>query len=59
MLNLLLAEQVASNYFIDLADGIKLVSNLGLDINFSRDIIIEAKKKVLEEVKKYYADNIF
>lgn len=55
MLGQLLAQQVASNYFINLADDIESVPNLGLDINFSRDIIIEAKKKAMEEAKKYHA----
>ena len=59
MFGQLLAQQVASNYSIYPAVGVEPVPNPGLDINFSGDIIIEAKKKALEEVKKYRAGNVF
>lgn len=51
MFDQLLVQQVVCNYFIDLGDSIELILNLGLDINFIRNIIIKAKKKILEEVK--------
>lgn len=54
----LLAQQVASNYSIDPADGVEPVPNPGLDIQFSGDIIIEAKKKALEEAKKYWTGKV-
>lgn len=59
MFSQLLAQQVACNYSIDLADGVKSVPNPSLDINFSGDITLEAKKKALEVAKKYYAGNVF
>lgn len=59
MFGQLLAQQVASNYSIDLANDVELVLNSGLNINFTRDIIIEAKKKILAEAKKYRIRNIF
>lgn len=59
MLGLILAQQVASHYSIDLADDIELVSYPGLNINFSANIIIDAKKKILKEAKKYYAKKDF
>lgn len=55
----LLAQQVACNYSIDPADGVEPVPNPGPDVNFSGNVIIEAKKKALEESKKYRAGNIF
>ena len=59
MFGQLLAQQVAGNYSIDPADGVEPVPNPDLDINFSGDIIIEPKKKALEETKKYRAENVF
>lgn len=58
MFGQLLAQQVAGNYSIDPADGVKPLPNPGLDIKFSSNIIIEAKKKVLEEAKKYHIEYI-
>ena len=55
----LLAQQVACNYSIDPADGVEPVPNPDPNINFSGNIIIEAKKKALEEARKYRAGNIF
>lgn len=59
MFGQLLAQQKANNSFVDLANGVKSIRNFGLNINFSRDIIIEAKKKVSEKIKKYYIRNFF
>lgn len=59
MFRQLLAQQVTNIYFIGLADSVESVSNPGFNINFSENIIIEAKKKAIEEVKKYYLGNIF
>lgn len=50
---------MASKYFIDLADDVKQIPNLNFDINFNRDIIIEAKKKIIEKVKKYRMGKVF
>lgn len=51
----LLAQQVASNHAIDPADGVEPVPRPRYDSNFSKIVIIEAKKKALEEAKKYRA----
>lgn len=59
MFSQLLTQQVACNYFIDSADYIKSVLNPGFNINFSKNIIIKVKKKVLEKVKKYLTKNVF
>lgn len=58
MFGQLLAQQVASNSSIDLANGIESVPSPDIEIYSNRDIVIETKKKVLEEAKKYWADNI-
>lgn len=49
---------MASNYAIDPADGVEPVPSLGIDINLSENIIIDAKKKALEEAKKYRAGRV-
>lgn len=54
----LLAQQVASNHSIDPADGVEPVQNFGPSTIFSGNIIIEAKKKALEEARKYRAGNV-
>lgn len=59
MFDQLLAQQVADNYSINLANIVKSILNLSLNINFSENIIIKAKKKILEKSKKYYIKNIF
>lgn len=51
----LLAQQMAYNHSINPADGVEPVPNPSLDINFSENIVIEAKKQALKEVKKYHA----
>lgn len=58
MFDQLLAQLVVSHYSIDPADGVEPVPNPGLDIKFSGDIIIEAKKKALGEAKKYHTGHI-
>lgn len=55
----LLAQQVASNHLIDLADGMELVQSSGPVTGFNRNIFIEAEKKAFEEGKKYRAGNVF
>ncbi len=57
-LSQLLAQQVASNCAIDPADDVEPAPTPGLEIYFSGDIVIETKKKALEEVKKYWAGNV-
>lgn len=59
MFGQLLAQQVAGNYFIAPADGVEPVPNPGSDINLSGEIIIEAKKKAMDETKKYRSGNVF
>lgn len=59
MFDQLLAQKVANNFIIDLTNGIEPIPNLGLNIYFNRNINIEAKKKILEEAKKYCAGNNF
>lgn len=59
MFDQLLVKQVADNYSIDPVDSLELVLNHGFDINFSENIIIKAKKKAFEKVKKYCASNVF
>lgn len=49
----LLAQQVASNHSIDPADGVESVPNLEPAAGFNGNIIIEEKKKALEEAKKH------
>lgn len=59
MFSQLLAQQIVCNYSIDLVNGIESVPNPGLNINFSRDIIIKAKKKALEAKKISYRKYFF
>lgn len=59
MFSRLLAQQIACNYSIDSANYVKSVLNPGLNINFSRNIIIKAKKKALEKAKQYLTKNVF
>lgn len=44
---------MANNHSIDPVNDLEPVSNPSFNINFSGNIIIEAKKKILEETKKY------
>lgn len=55
----LLAQQIASNYSIDPADGVELVQSLSPSTSFKGQIIIKEKKKALEEGKKYCAREVF
>lgn len=55
----LLAQQVASNHFIDLADKVEPIQSLGPVTDFSGNIIIEAEKKAVEKARKYRAGNVF
>lgn len=54
----LLAQQMACNHSIDLVDNIKLIPNPSLNINFSRNIVIEAKQKASKKAKKYRAGHV-
>ncbi len=54
----LLAQQVANNCAIDPADDVEPAPSPGLEIYFSGDIVIETKKKALEEAKKYRTGNV-
>ncbi len=55
----LLAQQVASNHAIDPADGAEPVQSFGPDVRGCVNVIIEGKKKALEEAKKYRAGYVF
>lgn len=55
----LLAQQIANNYVIDSANRIEPVQNFGFNVRDCINIIIEDKKKMLEEAKKYCAYNVF
>lgn len=55
----LLVQQVAGNYFINLADDIEPISKSVLNINLSWEIIIQAKMKIVEKVKKHCLGNVF
>lgn len=54
----LLAQQIADNYSIDSADGVEPVQSFGPAICFTGSIIIEEKKKALQEAKRYRAGSI-
>ena len=54
----LLAQKIASNHSIDPTDGVEPVENLKLGAKFSENVIIEEKKKVLEEAKKCRAGSV-
>lgn len=58
LLGHLLAQQVASNNAIDPADGVEPVQSLGPNAGFS-GIVIEEKKKAVEEAKKYGTGHAF
>lgn len=49
----LLAQQVAINHSIDLADGVEPVDSSGLATHFSGNVIIAGKEKALEEARQY------
>lgn len=55
----MLAQQVASNHAIDPADGAEPVQSFGPDVRGCVNVIIEGKKKALEEAKKYRAGYVF
>lgn len=58
LLGHLLAQQVASNNAIDPEDGVEPVQSLGPNAGFS-GIVIEEKKKAVEEAKKYGTGHAF
>ena len=58
LLGHLLAQQIASNHSIDLADGVEPVQSLQSAAYFKGKIFIEEKKKALEESRRYRAGNV-
>ena len=55
----MLAQQVASNHAIDPADGVEPVQSFGPDVRVCGNVIIDGKKKALEEAKKYRPGDVF
>lgn len=53
-----MAQKIASNHSIDPTDGVEPVENLKPGAKFSENVIIEEKKKVLEEAKKCRAASV-
>lgn len=53
-----LGHQIASNYSIDPEDGVEPVESLRPTGDFSRNIVIEEKNKVLEKAKKYWLGSV-
>ena len=49
----LLAQKIASSHSIDPADGIEPVESFAPSSNFGGKVIIEEKKKAVEEAKKH------
>lgn len=54
----MLAQKIASNHSIDPTDGAEPVENLKPAAKFSENVIIEEKKKVLEEANKCRAGSV-
>lgn len=59
LLDYLLAQQVANNYFINSTNKVEPISNFSFGTSFSKNIFIDAKKKALKEAKKYHTGNVF
>lgn len=53
LFNHLLTQQIACNYSIDLADRVEPIENVRSAQKFSRNILTQKKKKILEKTKKY------
>ena len=54
----LLAQKVSSNNAIDPADGVEPVEGVGFTNEFSGTIIIEEKKRAVQEARRYQAGTV-